>query len=168
MTAEQDSRLHRTALERRTAAAAVAATPVIAAAGVVSAIGWPEAVSGEADPTTGGVVAGTVAFVLTTAAPQLLFAWALRSGNARALTATAVAAPVWAVWFGLIPLAGARHGRGHRRPRRLRPGRRAPRPAPPATGWRDPGPPHRDVDAWPWPGGGPGPRIGAYCTANSV
>jgi hypothetical protein len=85
----------------------VAATPVIAAAGVVSAIGWPEAVSGEADPTTGGVVAGTVAFVLTTAAPQLLFAWALRSGNARALTATAVAAPVWAVWFGLIPLAGA-------------------------------------------------------------
>ncbi|HMN99426.1 MAG TPA: hypothetical protein PKD59_08440 [Miltoncostaeaceae bacterium] len=107
MTTGRDSRDHRTALERGTAAAAFAAAPVIAAVGVVCAIVWPEAVSGEADPTTGGIVAGTVAFVLVTAAPLVLFGWALRSGNPRALTVVAVAAPVWAVWFGLIPLVGA-------------------------------------------------------------
>lgn len=102
----------RTPLERRTAAASLASAPVIVALGVVAALTSPEAVSGEADPTPGGVAFGTAMFVVFTAVPQVLFGLALRSGSPTWLTVTAVAAPIWAVWFGLLPLvAGLVGGR---------------------------------------------------------
>jgi hypothetical protein len=56
-----------------------------------------------------GAVLGLAAFLALYALPQLLFGLALHSGTRSKLTATMAAAPIWAIFFGLLPLIDAVH-----------------------------------------------------------
>ena len=95
----------------RVAISALAAVPVVVGLGVVAMLLSPaafaetDAVPGETP--WGGAIAGLAMFLAFTALPLGLFSWALRTGRRRALFATAIAAPYLALFFGVIPLAGA-------------------------------------------------------------
>jgi hypothetical protein len=100
-----------TLFEKRVAASALAAAPLVAVFGIVAMFLSPHAFA-ESDSATGsglwlGAVLGLALFVAFDALPQLLFGLALRSGTRGKLTATAVVAPLWAVYFGLLPLVSA-------------------------------------------------------------
>ena len=100
-----------TPFERRVGAAVMLAAPALVAVGAVCAAIWPE-IMGESDTATGaglwiGALFGLAMFTVLAALPQLLFGLALRSGRRGPLTATAIGAPVWALFFGILPLIGA-------------------------------------------------------------
>ena len=100
-----------TEFERRVAWSALVAAPLLVVLGAVAMVMNPEAFA-ESDSATGaglwlGAAFGLAMFVAFTAVPQLLFGLGLRSGTRAALTATLIAAPLWALYFGLLPLAAA-------------------------------------------------------------
>jgi hypothetical protein len=100
-----------TRFEQRVTTAALAAAPVVAILGVGAMLLAPH-VFAESDTASGsglwlGALLGLGAFAVVVAVPQLLFGLALRSGTRRKLTATAIGAPLWALYVGLLPLLGA-------------------------------------------------------------
>jgi hypothetical protein len=102
---------NRTTFERRVQGSALAAGPLLLVLGVLAMLMDPEAFA-ESDSASGaglwlGAAFGLAMFVAFTAVPQLLFGLALRSGTRVALTSTAIFAPLWALYFGLLPLAAA-------------------------------------------------------------
>jgi hypothetical protein len=107
MTDEPRRALPATVFERRVAIAALVAAPALVAVGAVSAAIWPE-IMGESDTASlAGALAGVAMVALFVALPQLLFGLALRSGRRGPLNATLIGAPIWAVYVGVLPLAGA-------------------------------------------------------------
>ncbi|MFN8122466.1 MAG: hypothetical protein U0237_08560 [Thermoleophilia bacterium] len=104
MTTRHDTR---TPLERRATAAALLTGPALLLGGVAAAVLDPDRMAAVDDPTAGAVLGGLAMFTVFCAVPQALFGLALRGGRRGALTATAVAAPIWALVFGLNPLVQA-------------------------------------------------------------
>ena len=101
----------RALLERRVAAAALGAAPIVVVLGLIAALLSPH-VFAEDDSATGtdlwlGAAFGLAQFLVFLAVPQPLFGIALRSGTRRRLTATAIAAPLLAIFGGLLPAIGA-------------------------------------------------------------
>ena len=101
----------RTAFERRVVTATLAAAPLMAVVGIIAMFLSPNAFA-ESDSATGvglwlGAALGLAMLLVFYPLPQLLFGLALRSGTRGKLTATAIAAPLWAVFFGLLPLVSA-------------------------------------------------------------
>lgn len=93
------------------ATAALAAVPVIVVLGVIAMFLSPHAFA-ESESTTGsglwiGAALGLAMFLAFVGLPQLLFGLALRSGKRGRLTATALTAPIVALFFGLLPLVAA-------------------------------------------------------------
>jgi hypothetical protein len=108
MSAQHDTRDVR---ERRVIVAALITGPALLAGGILAAVLDPERMAAVEDPSRGAVLAGLAMFTVFCAVPQMLFGLALRNGGRRALTATAVGAPIWAVVFGVNPLVQAVAGR---------------------------------------------------------
>ena len=97
--------------ERSVSRAALAAAPIMVVLGTVAMLVSPH-IFAESESVTGtdlwvGASVGLGLFIVVGALPQLLFGLALRAGGRGKLEATAVAAPVWAVFVGGLPLIGA-------------------------------------------------------------
>lgn len=102
--------MHWTTLEKWVTRAALAAAPLMAAVMLIAMVLSPHEVA-ESDTASGwglwlGVAVGFAMAMVIYALPQLLFGLALHSPTRERLNATAIAAPIWAV-FGLQPLIGA-------------------------------------------------------------
>ena len=99
-----------TPFERRVARAALAAAPVMAVIMVAAMLHSPHEFA-ESDTATGwglwlGALLGASMALILYVLPQLLFGLALRAPTRARLTATVIAAPVWA-FLGLQPLLAA-------------------------------------------------------------
>lgn len=97
--------------DRRAIAAALVTGPALLAGGILAAVFDADRMAAVEDPTLGAVLGGLAMFTVFCVVPQVLFGLALRNGGRRALTATVIGAPVWAVVFGVTPLIQAVAGR---------------------------------------------------------